>query len=811
MPPSPGVKLYDRATGKPVEFASGDEAQAAFASGKFAPKKTDRIPVALPTGEIGTVLAQDLMGTLADGGRMASGQELQHAEREAKYGGAGGALGAALAGAARGLTIGLSDPILTGFGGEGMRERLSAYEDIHPYASTGGELAGIAASMALPGVGEAAAARGLVGTARVAKGLGGLAKGVTAAGNLAERGALSLLGEGGGLAARIARAGATTAARGAAEGALFGAGQAVSEASLGDHELTAEKLFAGMGQGALFGGLTGGVIGGGGEALKATGEKIVPLLRPALAREAEEQAFRALSATKPFMKRIDTIPGGARGVGRELLDSGLIAPGDTLETLVPKLAKAREETGDALGRLLLGADEAGLAGPKVSAIVAQIEKQVMPRLNEMPLVNAGTIGAVRNVVDDFAAKMGGLDARTSFQDLQRWRALLDDKIRFNTSPLLPTNELMNAYKGIRTTLESSLVEAGEAAAKERGASFAKEYNEAKLRYRRLISAEQAAEDALTRSQANQAHSLTDKIMGAATGAAALATHGPLGLLAGPIASSASKLIRERGNSTAAVLLDKASAFGAVERQIKRVDTEIDNAVAKFFGKHAEAPKLKAPAEVKAPKESPAKEYERRVQEVTAAVADKPRAAALVLAKTQPLADHMPTVRSAIADTAMRATAYLESHMPAGRVEEFSATPHLDKPSVSDIQRQQFLDRARTVSNPMSAVQDFARGRASREQIEALRVVYPKLYQQLVARVDDQLASRKTPVPYQKVIQLSSVLGRGLSATQDPMFIMALNKADMAQAPKGKAPAMPSAPPFKTSTMLQTTTQRVEGR
>lgn len=290
--PLPGVKLYDRVTGKPAEFASGDEAQAAFASGQFAPKKTDRIPVALPTGEVGTVLAQDLAGTLADGGRVASGQELRHAEQQSKYGGAGGALGAALAGAARGLTIGLSDPVLTSIGGEDTRERLQAYQDIHPYASTGGELAGIAASMALPGIGEASAARGLAGTARAAEGLGALGRGVTAAGNLAERGAAALVGEGGSLGARLARAAATTGARGAAEGALFGAGQQVSEASLGDHELTAEKLFAGMGQGALFGGLTGGALGAGGKRSKGPRRSSFRLCVPSL-RKRQKSKRRA--------------------------------------------------------------------------------------------------------------------------------------------------------------------------------------------------------------------------------------------------------------------------------------------------------------------------------------------------------------------------------------------------------------------------------------------------------------------------------------------------------------------------------------
>lgn len=532
---------------------------------------------------------------------------------------------------------------------------------------------------------------------------------------------------------------------------------------------------------------------------------------------------------------MESIPGGVRAVGRELLDSGLIKGGESLEQIAPRVAQAREEAGSAIGRLLEGADEAGLQGPKVTEVIDRVRKEVMPRLHTMGETNQGVIDSVERVLNDFR-RYGGVqevgarlpetaaeiaareaqiatnyDARVGFKQLQSFRSQLDDIIKWNSSPLAPINEKTEAFKAIRGAIESALVDAGEAAAKERGASFAKEYAAAKLRYRRLAVADKAASDALERASANQALSLTDKIAGVGASATALATHGPLGLLAGPVASYGSKLIRERGNSTAAVLFDKASAFGAVERQVRRVDADIDNAVAKFFGKKAEAPQLKAPAGTVAPKEAPAKEFERRVQEVAAAAADKPRASAVVLAKTSPIAEHMPNVRAAIADTSSRAVTYLQAHIPEGRVEQFSATPQLDKPSVSDIQRQQFLDRARTVSNPLSAVADFSKGKASREQIEALRVVYPKIYAQLSQKVDDELASRKAPVPYQKVIQLSSILGRPLSASQDPAFILALGQADKSHPQGNKPPHMASGPPFKTSTMLQTTTQRVEGR
>lgn len=64
-----------------------------------------------------------------------------------------------------------------------------------------------------------------------------------------------------GVARRALARGVGLGTEGAIEGAAVGAGQEVSEAALGDTELTAQKLLAGAGKGALFGGLTGVAIG----------------------------------------------------------------------------------------------------------------------------------------------------------------------------------------------------------------------------------------------------------------------------------------------------------------------------------------------------------------------------------------------------------------------------------------------------------------------------------------------------------------------------------------------------------------------
>lgn len=124
---------------------------------------------------------------------------------------------AGIEGVARGATLGLSDVAERGLG-ISTPEAMAARQRENPWTSGLGTAAGAAGIGALTG-----------GGSLVAEGLGG--------GALA--GAVGL----------------------GAEGAVFGAGNAVSEAALGDGQLNGEKLLSHMGWGAALGGAAGSVFG----------------------------------------------------------------------------------------------------------------------------------------------------------------------------------------------------------------------------------------------------------------------------------------------------------------------------------------------------------------------------------------------------------------------------------------------------------------------------------------------------------------------------------------------------------------------
>jgi len=221
-----------------------------------------QIAVVTPAGDVRTIASTDAADAAEQGFELATPEQVKGAKNQAKFdeasalGKAGYVAGAAGAGALRGLSAGLSDAALIHGAGllgkdsaTATRETLNELRDVAPTASLLGEGAGMIGGLAL-GSGEV----GVGGKALTA---------VSRAGGLAERGAARLLGEGAtSLAGRVAQRGLATAASGAVEGALYGAGSTISEAALGDENLTGEKLVAGMGHGALVGGALGAAFGG---------------------------------------------------------------------------------------------------------------------------------------------------------------------------------------------------------------------------------------------------------------------------------------------------------------------------------------------------------------------------------------------------------------------------------------------------------------------------------------------------------------------------------------------------------------------
>jgi len=157
----------------------------------------------------------------------------------------------------RGLTLGLTDQILTSTGITSA-EKLKALEEANPIISGASEITGAIAPAFFTG-GTSVGARLLAATpAALAE-----RAGVAAAAKLAPSITGKVLSK---TASNITKEVVDKAVKigtgSAVEGAFFGVGDVISEDALGDAEFNAETALAGMGQGALIGGIFGSVAGG---------------------------------------------------------------------------------------------------------------------------------------------------------------------------------------------------------------------------------------------------------------------------------------------------------------------------------------------------------------------------------------------------------------------------------------------------------------------------------------------------------------------------------------------------------------------
>jgi hypothetical protein len=265
--------LREKSTGKTYNVAD-NLVNDTLATGNFELRPGVKVPVTLPDGSYGEMDSELLPSAIRDGVRYQTADEGRAASQKAiediKKDAYNAPVTAAVLGGLRGATVGLSDAAIRAFGNEDTAESLREIRAYNPSASLAGEVAGGVAGMFTP-LSPVAAVAGL--GAKAAKASIGAGKA------LQELSAVQKIGR--------------AVVGGATEGALFGAGQTVSELSMSDPELTMQKALGNVGFGALLGGSLSGVGRGAIEG----------------ARYATDKTLTALANSKVVPKSLDELAG----------------------------------------------------------------------------------------------------------------------------------------------------------------------------------------------------------------------------------------------------------------------------------------------------------------------------------------------------------------------------------------------------------------------------------------------------------------------------------------------------------------------
>lgn len=439
-------------------------------------------------------------------------------------------IAAGAAAVARGATIGISDPLLAKSGLVPART-LRGLKEHNEEASVVGEVAGTVATAFIPGLGGANIAKTTgtlaVGAAKIAT--KGLAEGLTK--KVLERGVA-----------------------GALEGAVAGVGNAVSEATLGETELTAQKLVSSMGVAALIGGGAGALTGG----AEALAQKGLKKLGDALPENIEETAeyFANKNSVKALAIQSNLTnksPEQIQDLGRRWLDLGIVKKGFSAEDSVQRAKEVLRESGEQIGESLSRLDANAVNGQRFNPAQAakRIRDEILSELDDNPL-NAN----VRKQIEEQAGYLEELgDRGMSFVKADKVKRGFDPHLKYDRIPT-PEQEALMRVRGI---VNDELVSQAEEVAISAGDMALRDsLLDARKAFGAAAEAEKIGLKAVRRAQGNRSVTLTDYLSGIGGAVAGVATGNPIPLALGVGGAVANKWFREKGSQFLATALDQIS-------------------------------------------------------------------------------------------------------------------------------------------------------------------------------------------------------------------------------------------------------------
>lgn len=388
---------------------SPEQATELLRGGDFGVAADAAIPVQGADGKIRALKGQEAVDAVQfHGTEVSSDRRLARQQEQAEYTSGWNQARAATMGLARGVSFGLSDQALVAMGGEDTRQRLLALKTYNEGLSTAGEVGGIALPMLLTG-GTGGLVRGAAGATGRRLGLGAVMRGgaelaLTAApravGAVAQGAeALALRAGGGGIASRVVGAGLA----GGLEGAVYGVGGEVSQAALQNVDLTAERLVAAAGHGALLGGGLGAGLGLAGGMARYGLRRAADASADLVSRGADAAAGavgRAADATAGAVGRAADAGAGLVGKGVDALP-GLVGQGADAAALVAR--KAAAEARASVDKIL--------AMPQVKEFAGRMEQ-------ELALKTTGANQRLVGKLTEGGADMKDRVLRMVFEDMQ---------------------------------------------------------------------------------------------------------------------------------------------------------------------------------------------------------------------------------------------------------------------------------------------------------------------------------------------------------------------------------------------------------
>lgn len=746
-------KIYNTQTKKP-EALSEDELDSAIIQGTHSYPAADKINVVDPSGQTVSVASTDLKDALMQGYSIEKPRQAAVREYVEENKGLSGTAKVALGKLADEAAMGIPGIIYEKTGDPLEVAKWEALKKEHAAATAIGSTAGFVGSLLVGGpLFKGATKAGQVASKVVGKQLA--AAGI-------ERGSESIAKS---LVARMAEKGAQLGV----EGAVVSAPRAITEAALGDPEQAAESLLYGAGLGSVL-----GIAGG---AIEPAVGKVIQKFKDsvsegsALKRFQEERAAKALGFTKGQIKKLKGGQDEAVKIAKDILDARL----ESGERIITPLS----ETSDIAKRVETLRQE---AGAKMERVYKTLDEKAVPAFNPLDVASKidEEIGGFwrspinRAESNQLEATLESLLVRgqnpISFAEAQGLKEEIG-KVAYpmGRNPPIVTPKVEIAQKAYRIVNEA-LDKAVDTAASQVGdGGLLKELQDARRSYAVAKKAGKALGEKVSSEQGNKLFGLTDTIAGIGIGS---------GVGAIPAAATVlgKKALEKYGNQIIATanfdgLLAAEQALKRVQKKLASIPEAIDamSSGGKGTSRVSTIGAFSRLLQNSLDRNESFSDLSRKITDPNA----NPRKMSDDVASVSSAFSNWgaPTVGSAFNLKMTQALQYLDANMPKPITPPNPFIKTKFKPSDADI--SSFERKLHTVMDPFSVIDDLKNGSVTKEQVDTLKVVYPKIYQQIQTRVIEHISSSETTVPYQNRLKLSLLLDLPLDPSLSQQAIRTL--------------------------------------
>lgn len=747
------AKLYNAET-KKVEALPEDQLDSAIIQGTHSYAANEKINVVNPSGETVAVAAPDLKDALMQGYSIEKPKQAAVREYVEENKGLSGAAKVAVGKFGDEAVMGIPGIIYDKTGDPLEVAKWEALKKEHSAATAIGSTLGFAGSLLVGGpLFKGAAKAGTVAREVVAKQLA--AAGI-------ERGSESVAKR------LVARMGEKATQLGV-EGAVVSAPRAITEAALGDPEQAAESLLYGAGLGTVLGTAAG--------ALEPAVGKVIQKFKDSLSESSlikdfqNERAAKALGFTKAQIKKLKGGQDEAVNIAKDILDSRLesgeriITPLSDTGDIAKNVEKLRQEAGAKMERVFKTLDDKAIPSINPLEVASKIDGEI-GNFWRSPINKAET--------NQLEATLESILVRgqkpISFAEAQALKEEIG-KVAYpmGKNPPIVTPKVEIAQKAYRVVNEELDKAVDAAAGKIGDGSFLKELQDARRTYAISRKAGKALAEKSASEQGNKIFGLTDTIAGIGVGSG-------VGAIPAVATVFAKKGLEKYGNQ----IIATASVDGllAAEQALKRVQAKLS--------KIPEAIEAMVPGGKSASRVSTVGAFSKLLQNTmhrNDAFSEVSRKITDPSANPKRMSDDFAGISSAFSNGGApavgnafnlkmtQALQYLDANLPKPITPPNPFVKTKFKPSDADISA--FERKLHTIMDPFSVIEDLKNGSVTKEQVDTLKAVYPKIYQQIQTRVIEHVSGSETTIPYQNRLKLSLLLDLPLDPSLSPDAIRSL--------------------------------------